>query len=98
MRGVELTGIDMVIGFFAIFLVIASFPLRVWLFHKLKGDSSVKDLFDGASMIGSDLLPFRLIRSWRTISIAARGPVLAFVLTQLSGLFLLLVVWVRALL
>lgn len=98
MRGVELTGIDLVAMALAIFLIIASFPLRAWMFYKLKGDASVRDLFDGASMIGSDLLLFRLIRHWRTLSIAARGPVLAYVVAQLSGMLLMLVVSVRTLL
>jgi len=98
MHGVELTGIDLVVMALAIFLIIASFPLRAWMFYKLKGDASVRDMFNGSSMIGSDLLPFRLIRSWRTLSIAARGPVLAFVVAQLSGMILLLVGCVRTLL
>lgn len=81
----------------AIVLIIASFPLRAWMFHKLQGDASVRDLFDGRSMIGSDFLVFSLVRKWHTLSIAARGPVLAFVVAQLLGSFLLVLVWLRTL-
>ena len=97
MRGVELTGIDAVIMGLAIVLIVVSFPLRAWMFHKLQDDASVRDLFDGRSMIGSDSLAFSLARKWRTLSIAARGPVLAFVVAQLSGMLLLLLVWLNTL-
>ena len=92
MRGVELTGIDAVVMGLAIVLIIVSFPLRAWMFHKLQDDDSVRDLFDGKSMIGSDFLAFVLVSKWRTLSIAARGPVLAFVVAQLLGMLLLLLV------
>jgi hypothetical protein len=97
MRGVEVTGIGQAILGVAIVLIIASFPLRAWMFHKLQDDVSVRDLFDGRSMIGSDFLAFGLVRKWRTLSIAARGPVLAFVVAQLSGMLLLLLVCLRTL-
>lgn len=97
MRGVEVAGIDLAVLFIAIILIIGSYPLRVWMFHKVRDDSSVKDLLDGLSMIGNDFLAFRLLGRWRTLSARARGPVLAFSLSQISGMFLLLVVWIRTL-
>jgi len=95
MSGVELRGLDAVAMGTAVLLIIASYPIRVWMFRKLRDDNSVRDLLDEASMIGSDFLAFRLVRRWPAISRYARWPVLAFCLTQLTGALILLLVSVR---
>lgn len=92
MRGVELHGLEIVIVFVAIALVISSFGFRVYLFHKLKGDDSVRDLLEDASAVGSDFLVLKFLRRWRSLSSEARGAVLVFSVMQIFGVFLLLCV------
>ena len=92
MRGVELHGLEIVVAFVAIALVVSSFGVRVYLFHKLKGDDSVRGLLEDASAVGSDFLVLKLLRRWRSLSIDAKGPVLVFSVMQILGVFLLLCV------
>ena len=92
MRGVELHGLEIVVAFVAIALVVSSFGVRVYLFHKLKGDDSVRDLLEDASAVGSDFLVLKLLHRWGSLSSEAKGPVLVFSFTQIFGVFLLLCV------
>jgi hypothetical protein len=92
MRGVELHGLEIVVVFVAIALVISSFGVRVYLFHKLKGDDSVRDLLEDASAVGSDFLVLKFLSRWRSLSSEATGLVLVFSVMQIFGVFLLLCV------
>jgi Kef-type K+ transport system membrane component KefB len=96
MRGVETQGFETPLLFLAVGLIIASFGVRVYMFEKLRRDQTVRDLLADASAIGSDLLALRLIRRRRALSDKAKGPVFAFVATQLLGVLLLALVVVHA--
>ncbi len=91
MRGVEANGFEAVVIFIGIVLFFASLGVRLYIFRNLKDDNSIRELLENASIIGSDLLVFRLIRIRSRLSSRARAPVFLFIFTQVFGLLLLII-------
>ena len=90
MRGIETTPAETVALFLAIASIIASFAARVQMFRKRQINNELHEFLGDSSMIGSDLLAFRIAFRWRSLKEQSRRDSIIFVALFFAGVLGLL--------